>query len=411
MVKNILYIAPGVSALSHTFIYREIFELVDRGYHVFTASQKSPEADSTSSEARVLLSTTFHLDSISSFRKAIIFLTQFIQKPTTVLRNIYRAVSCFTWSSPLIPAKLIYHFILASAMVKFARDHQIDHIHCHFATYPSSIGMFLSDLTGIPFSFTTHANDIFVSALALDLKLETCKFAVTISRYNKKVLLDTYGHRYKDIIHVIHCGLKFPYKAIEGKLPNPGYLRILTIARMVPKKGLDILILACGLLKQWGIPFHCTLIGDGPDKQYLTELAHNNNISGDVHFTGAVHQERLDGFFLNADVFVLPCRICENGDRDGIPVSLMEAMACRLPVVSSDISGIPELIDHDINGYLVPEGDFQTLANRLKDLFSNPDLMINFGKKGYDKVLKEFNVSLSVDFLDRLLNSPDRTLV
>lgn len=110
-------------------------------------------------------------------------------------------------------------------------------------------------------------------------------------------------------------------------------------------------------------------------------------------------------FFLNADVFVSPCRICKNGDRDGIPVALMEAMAYKIPVISSNIVGIPELIDHNINGYLILEGNFLILAEHLRHIYDHPSLRVNMGENGYVKVLREFKVSRSVSVFEAYLNN------
>ena len=109
--------------------------------------------------------------------------------------------------------------------------------------------------------------------------------------------------------------------------------------------------------------------------------------------------------FLNADVFVLPCRICKNGDRDGIPVALMEAMAYKIPVISSNIVGIPELVDHNLNGYLILEGNFLILAEHLRHIYDHPSLRVNMGENGYVKVLREFNISRSVSLFEAYLNN------
>ena len=172
----------------------------------------------------------------------------------------------------------------------------------------------------------------------------------------------------------------------------------------MPKKGFDILIRACSLLKKWEVPFKCTIVGDGDEKESLFGLVFSEKLDDYVDFTGAVPHENLKSFLLNSDVFVLPCRICKNGDRDGIPVSLMEAMAYKIPVISTNIVGTPELVDHNLNGFLIPEGNFLFLAEHLKQLYDDPSLRIKMGENGYNKVYREFNISRSVSLFESYLN-------
>lgn len=405
MIRNILYIATSFPALSHTFIYREVLELLDRGYIVHTASRITPKPDSVSNETKNFLSSTFYLDTIPLTKKIMSAFVHLAKAPKVVIRNVVYILLQIRKSTLLSSAKLFYHFIEACCIAKFARDQAIDHIHCHFADQPTSIGMFLSDLIDVPFSFTAHANDIFVNPVGFERKLDRCKFALSISDYNRKYLLDTYGKKYKAKIRVIHCGLKFPFGPLKERNSNPGYLRILTVGRMVPKKGFDVLIRACALLKKWEIPFKCTIVGDGDDKESLLRLVSSNKLGDDVSFAGAVHHENLKSYFLNSDVFVLPCLICKDGDRDGIPVALMEAMAYKIPVISSNIVGIPELVDHNINGFLIPEGNVLFLAEHLRRLYDDPSLGINMGENGYNKVNREFNISRSVSLFEAYLNN------
>jgi len=403
MIRNILYIATSFPALSHTFIYREVFELMDRGHIVHTVSRITPKTGSVHKEAKNFFSSTFYLDTIPLTKKIMSAFVRLTKSPKVVIRNLIYILFQSRKATLLSSIKLFYHFIEACSIANVLHTHAIDHIHCNFADQPTSIGMFLSDLIDVPFSFTAHANDIFVDPVGFERKLDQCKFGVTISDFNKKYLLDTYGRKYKEKIKVIHCGLKFPFGQLKEKNSTPGYLRILTIGRMVPKKGFDVLIRACALLKKWKVPFKCHIVGDGDEKEFLLRLVSSDKLGDDVSFAGAVFQENLESHFLNADVFVLPCQISINGDRDGIPVALMEAMAYKIPVISSNIVGIPELVDHNINGFLIPEGDHLVLAEHLRRLYNDPSIGINMGENGYNKVYREFNISHSVSLFEEYL--------
>lgn len=405
MIKNILYIITKFPSLSHTFISREVVELLDRGYIVHTAARITPKPDSVISEAKNFLFSTFYLDTIPLTKKIMMAFVYLVKSPKVVIRNLIYILLQIRKSSLLSASKSFYHFAEACCLANLMRSKNIDHIHCHFVSHPTTIGMFLSDLINVPYSFTAHAKDIFVDTFDLERKLDQCKFGVTISDYNRKHLVDVYGRKYKEKIKVIHCGLKFPVNSINERNSTHEYLKILAVARMVPKKGLDILIRACSLLKNWEVPFKCTIVGDGYEKESLMGLVSAENLDDYVAFTGAVPHEDVKSFLLNSDVFVLPCRICKNGDRDGIPVSLMEAMAYKIPVISTNIVGLPELIDHDLNGFLIPQDNFLILAEHLKQLYDDPSLRIKMGENGYKKVYQEFNIRRSVSLFEAYLNN------
>ena len=156
-------------------------------------------------------------------KKIMMAFVYLVKAPKVVIRNIIYILLQIRKSSLLSSVKLVLLFYRSMLHCKLCtRTHAIDHIHCHFADQPTSIGMFLSDLIDVPFSFTAHAKDIFVNPVGFERKLDQCKFGVTISDYNRKYLVDTYGRKYKEKIKVIHCGLKFPVDLLEERNSNSG---------------------------------------------------------------------------------------------------------------------------------------------------------------------------------------------
>jgi colanic acid/amylovoran biosynthesis glycosyltransferase len=240
------------------------------------------------------------------------------------------------------------------------------HLHAHWATEAATVAMIFSWLCGLPFSFTAHAYDIFLKPQYLDRKLAACKFAVTVSAYNRQYMLDRYGsdHAYK--IHTIYPLIDLSQFEPRGD-PPAGPLSILSIGRLTEYKGLIYLVEACHLLKERGIPFLCQLVGEGEDRPMLEAAIARHGLQDHVRLLGSIPYESVPALLQQATVFALPCVIAQNGDRDGMPIVLIEAMARGVPVVSSDVIGLHELV-RDGAGLLVPPRDPEALAGALIEI-------------------------------------------
>jgi len=289
-------------------------------------------------------------------------------------------------------------FLRSIYLMKYLDD--VKHIHCHFAMDNSTSAMFISDLSSIPFSFTTHALDIFVYPYLLKEKKEKAKFISTISSYNKQFLKKGYEID-SNKIEIVHCGIDID--RFRPDKMNHDDFNILSVARLVEKKGLDYLIDSCYLLKQRGIDFKCILVGGGPLERTLSCKINEFGLKNVVRMDGNLPQSQLDDLFRKADVFILPSIITENGDRDGIPVSLMEAMSMEIPVISTRVSGIPELIENGISGLLVEEKSSEELANAVTRLLDDPRLRAELGENGRKRIINDFNLRKEVSKLHDLI--------
>ncbi|MBV5329580.1 MAG: glycosyltransferase, partial [Chlorobium sp.] len=238
------------------------------------------------------------------------------------------------------------------------------HLHIHFAHVPTDIGMYASLLTGIPFSFTAHANDIFERGWLLREKIARSKFTATISNYNRNWLISKGCQGEK--IQIVRCGIDssrftpIPLKKIVAPF------RIGTIGRMVEKKGFDTLIEAAALLKKKGVDLRLVVAGDGPMRTTLHELVDKLQLQDTVELSGSIANQDVPAWLHTLDLFVLPCREDQNGDMDGIPVVLMEAMLSGIPVISTRISGIPELITDEVSGLLIAPHEPHALARAME---------------------------------------------
>jgi len=282
----------------------------------------------------------------------------------------------------------------------------IRHLHAHFCHSATTVAMFASQLCGLPFSFTAHAKDIYVRALnpgdLLQTKLRRAKFVVTCTKANQAHLA-ALGVK-ETPIYAIYHGLDTRQFAPRGDaVEDPVVPVLLSVGRLVEKKGFPFLIEACRLLKDGGYRFQCQIIGGaGPDAQRVASLIHELGLEDAVALRPAVTQEELRVIYQQATLFTLPCQIVENDDRDGIPNVLVEAMAVGLPVVSTNISGIPELIEHGVSGLLAPQKDARALAGAIAELLDSPTLRRKLGAAAREKVCRLFDAELNVLELHRL---------
>jgi glycosyltransferase involved in cell wall biosynthesis len=184
-----------------------------------------------------------------------------------------------------------------------------------------------------------------------------------------------------------------------------GAFKLLAVGQLDRRKGFHVLIPALASLRDTGVQFDCTIIGEGAERQTLEKMISALELGGMVKLVGAVLHEHVKDYLRVADAFALPCVISEDGWRDGIPVALMEAMHWAIPVISTDILGLPELIENEVSGLLVTAGDAETLAGALSRLASDPELCRRLGRNGRAKVLDAFNNDKSAAQLRKLIEA------
>lgn len=387
---KIAYMMSFFPKLTETFILYEILALEELGipveiYPLMRARQsvRHPEAERMVKRAHFL-----------PFLSIPILCAQwyFIRRDPRAYFTLWTDVLRSTWGSA--------NFFLGALgifpkTVRFAYEmrHQgITHVHAHFANHPAVAALIISRLTGIPFSFTAHGSDLHVDRRMLDVKIEAAAFAVTISSYNKDLMISECGEAARDKIHVVHCGVDPTIFLPSSERGAGESLQILCVASLEEVKGHTYFIDACRILRDRGIDVTCHLVGEGPLRQRLKDQIAHLGLQDDVHLHGGLPQTEVARMLSKTDVMVLASVPTRRGKREGIPVSLMEAMASGLPVVSSAISGIPELVDSGHTGLLVPPRNSTALADALQTLRDNPALRTRLGQAGREKVLQEFNL-------------------
>jgi len=279
--------------------------------------------------------------------------------------------------------------------VCFAREmtrDRVTHIHAHFATHPALAAWVIHRLTGIPYSFTAHGSDLHVNRRMLDVKVEEAAFAVTISEFNRNIIINECGEDARRKVKVVHCGVNPGYFMPRRVARDDGRYRLVCVASLEEVKGHRFLIEACRQLVAQGLDLQCDLVGEGPMREAVETQIREAGLEGRVRLVGAQPRPEVMNILSHADVAVLASHPTRDGKREGIPVALMEAMATGLPVVSTRISGIPELVESGVSGLLVPSGDARALAEAIAGLLADPALRVRMGRAGREKILREFDL-------------------
>lgn len=397
---RVAYLLQRFPVLSETFILRELAALVEQGMEVTIFSLLPPKEPVRHAQADLLLPYTRYASpwSLPVLRAQAHFLRR---RPLRYLRAWANAIhQCYR--EPLLLARVL---VLLPVAVYFAQQMEaarIQHIHSHYIWLGAILAGVAGELIDVRYSAHVHAFDLYQRDVQ-DVRRQLADAAqiVTISEANRRYIyrlcpeLDDGSAR----VEVVYCGVDSTRLS-----PRPAHLadgpatplRLVTVGRLIEKKGHTVLVEACRGLRDEGIEFICHIIGDGPLRPRLQAQVAAARLADQVVFCGPMAQDAVFAQLRQSDVFVLPALQARSGDRDGIPVVLMEAMACELPVVTTPISGIPELVTHGESGLLVEADAAGNLAANLvaalRRLAAAPSLRQELGQAGRRKVMADFDL-------------------
>jgi len=400
MPTRVAYIVSRFPKISETFILTEICELEKLGLQVDIFSiVRERETTMHPQAAAKLPNVRFcRLLSWAALEAQWFWLTR---KPKRYLRAWWRAL----WENHRSPGFLLRAVMIVPIAAYFAREAEqrhIDHVHGAWATHPALAAYVIRILTGIPYSFSIHSHELYIDRTMLDEKIRGAEFFTTISDYNRRMIVSLYGADAERKMRVVHCGVR-PDIFLPPDRRSSGPFTILCVASLERHKGHTHLLEACADLRASGVDFRCLLAGDGPDRPMLEWMASKLGIASNVQFLGRQPSPRIVELLRHADVVTLQSVMMPNGMSEGIPVSLMEALSCARPVIASELRGIPELVEHERTGLLVPPGDSRGLAAALRRVHDDPVLATSMGIAGRDKVMREFDLRLSAAQLYELL--------
>jgi colanic acid/amylovoran biosynthesis glycosyltransferase len=394
------YVLKRFPRLSETFVLNEILELERQGHRVEVFSLLRPPLEARHDLIKELKARVTYLPSASTLMKTK--LQEGLEAEVSDLTGALSggATACepvFNHASAEEAAALQFK---AAAVAALAQARGVDHLHAHFASDAATVALLASRLSGIPFSFTAHARDIYhlYKSISSDnamrrAKIAEAEFVATVSDYNRahlKQVAPSHGARVRRLYNGIDLE-RFTPKPAERKAGQ-----IVAVGRLIEKKGFSDLIKACAILSDNGVKFQCTIIGDGPLLGELQSQISRYSLQGTVEIAGPQPQERLIGMVRQASVAVLPCIVSESGDRDGLPTVLLEAMALALPVVTTSVSGGPEIVAHGETGLVVEPGDPEALAASIETLLESPAIASKMGAAGRKRAESLFSLETNV---------------
>jgi len=426
---KIAYVLKGFPRLSETFIANEVRILSAKNMQLGLFSIKRGDEMAEDSN----LPPVHYLPCVSSLSQTTLiqWLRENLSKysrfqrywltghPFRYLRTLaFASVSAIRYrgaSASWLKKTFIKEFLFATCIAQaIEEDGGYLHVHAHFCHDATTVAWMVSMLTALPFSFTAHAKDIYQRKLnpgnLLKRKLAAAKFAVTCTYANVDHLRRHTSNPTK--IHGIYHGLNtrafvpLGNKARNDADSRSSATRLLAVGRLVEKKGFTYLIEACRILRGRGVSFHLDIVGESGDQSNAIAAAiQAHDLHDFVTIRPAVPQTALLDFYQSAAVFVLPCVVLDDGDRDGIPNVMAEAMACALPVVVSRISGIPEIVENRVNGLLVPSRDAESLADALEELVGNPEARNVLGAAARQRIESVFDAETTHDRLQELFDN------
>lgn len=405
-MARIAYIAPEFGALTSTFIYREVLALRGLGYEVKTYSTLRPRDAVISDEARPLVDETLYLYDLPKpavLAAAVRFGLRHPVRTGAVKAQVFRDMALARTAEPSDRPKMLWHFTVACALAERLEADGVRHLHSHFAHVGTAIAMYAAELAGITFSFTNHANDIFQRGAALKEKVARSAFTACISAYNVRFLTNLGCDPAK--LHVVRCALNVDEYAYAAPKTSADPPVIFSVGRLIEKKGLEYLIDAVSVLRGGKRKVRCLIAGNGPLLDALQARVAKHELESQVEFLGSQPQERVRELLREADIFALPCVEAHDGDLDGIPVSLMEAMAMGVPVVSTGVSGIPELIHDGKNGLLTQPRDGRSLAAALGRLIDDGSLRESLAAAARQTIETEFEEGVNAKRLQILIDA------
>ena len=398
------YVLKRFPRLTETFILNEILELERQGVEVEIYSLLQPRDEPRHALVGQIKASVYYLSDKATIdrlmAKRLDGLRNFCNDSfASHLQQSDTFPDLMPGKKPRDAAHLAYKAMTISLL---ALSHGVQHLHAHFGSDATTAALLAGRMTGLPFSFTAHARDIYhtyVSAAADDrarqLKIDEARFVVTVSNYNRQHLCKIANRPDKSAIIRLYNGVDLE------RFSQPTYIHrrsnhVLSVGRLVEKKGIGDLVSACKVLRESGVDFDCSIVGDGPLRGELEAAIESTGLAEHVHLLGSITQAEVLDLMRSATILVLPCTIASSGDRDGLPTVLLEALGCGLPAISTDVAGIPEIISDGRNGLTVAPNNPEELAAAMQKLLADDHLRSRFAKAGRERAARDFDLTTNV---------------
>jgi colanic acid/amylovoran biosynthesis glycosyltransferase len=379
--------------LTETFVFREIAEMKALGIDVIIYALRREREQMLHPGVEAYIREA-HFGSLLSVQVWIDNAWWVIRRPGNYFTALVEAL-CGTRTSSNYFAGALLYFPLAASFARHAQRMRVQHVHAHFANHPALAALVMRRLTGIPFSFTARGSDIHVDRTMLAQKIAAADLAVTVSNYNRDLMITLAAPADAEKIVVVRGGVDTALFTPASKRTAGPPLAIICVGRFEEVKGHIHLVRACAALRRRGIPFVCSLYGDGELRAAVESEIALHGLTNHIQVHGNAVQEVIAEALRAAHVFVLASVPSSSGKREGIPNVLKEAMACALPVVGSRMAGIPELVEDGVSGILVPPAKSEAIADALERLAADSALRHSMGAAGRARVLADYDLRVS----------------
>jgi glycosyltransferase involved in cell wall biosynthesis len=412
--KQIGYILRSYPRLSQTFVLNEILALEELGVSIQIFALTNPREKTVQMQVNQVRAPVHYLDDAMP-RSFGTILKQHIEVARRYIQGYIRSlfyvvvhrasdqgyIAGSRWECFRLAISLTYLLIVAERRTQ----KKLGHLHAHFAHDPTLVAYLVHQITGIPFSFTAHARDLYqVPENVLIDRIRKASAVITCCQANLDYLnrlMPSQQSKFSLVYHGVNLEEFRPASTVGRSSVDENPL-ILSVGRLVEKKGFSDLLQALLLVKEGGEPFCCHIYGEGPLRQSLKEWIEEHDLSGQVVLQGDRVQRELISVFQNATLFILTPFQTADGDRDGIPNVLLEAMAVSLPVITTRVAGIPELVEHNQTGLLYPPHDVEGIASGVIELLNNPEKRKRLGQAASRKVAEQFDIRQAASHLKAL---------
>jgi glycosyltransferase involved in cell wall biosynthesis len=397
------YLLRMYPRFSQTFIVNEILELERQGLDIHIAALRKP------TEGRFQ-------EQVCRVRAEVKYL------PETICRRVRRTCGAHGTLVRRSPSRYLkatatvlrhagatlFDLVQAGFLLRWARRRRIELLHVHFGTSEATVALLAKLLGGPPYSLALHTWDVFrdeVDRTLLARKINESRFTVVNTEYHRREVTRVVPGVDAAKIRVSYNGVDLARFRSSDRPRLERTVSLLAVGRMVEKKGFIHLVRAVGLLRNRCAGLTCTIVGGGRERSRLREEINRRGLRSSVVLMGPLHQERVRELMQSCGCFVLPCVRAKDGNIDGIPNVLIEALACECPSISTRISGVPELIENGVTGLLVEPGDEQALADAIHTMVTNPELAVELAAAGRRRVAERFDIRRNIAVLHEWLRT------
>ena len=345
---------------------------------------------------------TFFIKAQGALGAMVALLYWAVRSPTTLWRTLWLGSRLGKDGSPLYG---LAYAIEAVLVARWMRQHDLKFLHVHFGSVGATVGVLVKKLMNCHLSYTIHGPDEFddVFGQHLPLKMQEADSVICISQFAKGQLMRISDPKNWPKLQVCRLGIDPAQFTYSVRPMNKRRVELLCVGRLSSAKAQVLLVQACAQLRDEGLDFALTMVGEGPDRARIEQTIAGLQLEPQIHLTGALNQEAVRAHFARADVFVLPSL------AEGIPVVLMEAMSSGVPCISTPVNGIPALIEHGRTGLLATPGDVPSLTTQLRRLIQEPELRRSLAEAAHAKVLADFDLGVNVPKLSRIFSQFDAT--